>query len=150
MNPIQNQATELWQNLSDKETALTLKKGLEKFWELVQQTLQLIFFLVLLVVALLIWFWSVGYQSGRAFRTWMETGVKSPDDLVTQLVNLALKPLGVLPDWAKSKIQELLGIELKALPPAKAQNILPTTKNTSLPLDIKSEVVSSETTTLRK
>ncbi len=61
-----------------------------------------------------------------------------------------MKALGVLPDWAKSKIQELLGIELKALPPAKAQNILPTTTNTSLPVDVKSEVVSNETTTLRK
>jgi hypothetical protein len=150
MNPIQNQATELWQNLSDKETALTLKKGLEKFWELVQQTLQLLFFLVLLVVALVIWFWSVGYQSGRAFRTWMETDVKSPDDFVTRLVNLILKPLEVLPDWAKSQIKELLGIDLKALPPAKNQNILPTANNTSLSVDVKSEVVGNETKTLRK
>ncbi|MBW4644927.1 MAG: hypothetical protein KME23_18370 [Goleter apudmare HA4340-LM2] len=148
MNPIQNQATELWQNLADKETALTLKRGLDKLWELVQQTLQLFFFLALLVAAFMIWFWSVGYQSGRAFRIWAETGVKSPDDLVNQLLNLVLKPLGVLPDWAKFQIQELLGIELKALPPAKAQNILSTTTNTSLPVDVKSEVVSDETSIL--
>jgi hypothetical protein len=150
MNPIQNQATELWQNLSDKETALTLKKGLEKFWEIIQQTAQLLFFLVLLVVAFVIWFWSVGYQSGRAFRTWMETDVKSPDDLVTQLVNMVLKPLAVLPDWAKSQIQQLLGIDLKALPPAKTQSILPTTTNTREPVDVKSEVVSSENSALPK
>ena len=150
MNPIQNQATELWQNLSDKDTALTLKKGLEKLWELVQQTLQLFFFIILLGVALVIWFWSVGYQSGRAFRTWTETGVASPDDLVTQVVNALLKPLQVLPDWAKSKIQELLGIEFKALPSTKTQNILPIPTNTSLPVDVKSEVVSDETSTLRK
>lgn len=150
MNPIQNQATELWQNLSDKETALTLKKGLEKFWEIIQQTAQLLFFLVLLVVAFVIWFWSVGYQSGRAFRTWMETDVKSPDDLVTQLINMVLKPLEVLPDWAKSQIQQLLGIDLKALPPAKTQSILPTTTNTREPVDVKSEVVSSENSALPK
>jgi hypothetical protein len=150
MNPIQNQALELWQNLSDKDTALTLKKGLEKFWELAQQILQLFFFIVLLGVALVIWFWSVGYQSGRTFRAWTETDVKSPDDLVTQLLNMLLKPLQVLPDWAKTQIQELLGIELKALPPAKAQNILPATADISLPVDVKKEVLSSETSTLSK
>ncbi|MBD2355986.1 hypothetical protein H6G41_15375 [Tolypothrix sp. FACHB-123] len=150
MNPIQNQAVELWQNISDKDTALTLKKGLQKFWELLQQTLQLCFFIVLLGVALIIWFWSIGYQSGRYFRNWTENDVKSPDDLVTQLINMLLKPLQVLPDWAKTQIQELLGIELKALPSAKTQNILPATKDTSLAVDVKKEVLENETSSLRK
>lgn len=148
MNPIQYQAIEFWQNLIDKDTAWTLKQGLEKFWELLKQAARLVYLLVLLSFAFFVWFWGVGFQSGRAFRVWLEKDITSPEDLLNRLINLLVKPLEALPDWASSTIKELLGIETKVLPPAKEAKALPQIRENQVSIAVKSELVHDETSSL--
>ncbi len=64
---IQDHATELWNTLSEKDTAITYKQFLIISWKLLVQTITLIFSLLMLLVAIIIWLWSIGFQLGQYF-----------------------------------------------------------------------------------
>jgi hypothetical protein len=131
MNPIQYQATALWQNLCDRDTSFAYKQALEKTWELLTQLLQLLFLSVLVVVAFVVWVWSLGFQSGRAFRNWMESENPSIENLASEIVKVFLKPVMWIIKWMQCQLKQQLGVdvadfEFKALESATSQQaILP-------------------------
>lgn len=116
-NPINYQAIELWQTLSDKETTLTFQQAAIKTWKLLQQAGRLLFLVSLLFVVIVVWLWSVAYRSGKDFRYWLETAQVSPEKLfATTLDILVQRPIAWLVNWSEVKRQELLRTpEVKAL-----------------------------------
>ncbi|MDB9346560.1 hypothetical protein [Nodularia spumigena] len=116
-NPINYQAIELWQTLSDKETTSTFQQAAIKTWKLLQQAGRLLFLVSLLFVVIVVWFWSVAYRSGKDFRYWLETAQVSPEKLLaTTLDILVQRPIAWLVNWSEVKRQELLRTpEVKAL-----------------------------------
>ncbi|MBD2099878.1 hypothetical protein [Leptolyngbya sp. FACHB-261] len=120
-NPIFEQATELWATLSDPCTALTYKNAASRTWVLLRQIVRLIFLLTLLAVVVVVWIWSVGFQSGRAFRSWLNTEEPTPTLLLQKTADILLWPFKVTVDWSKKQIKEQLGIELKPLWPAQLE-----------------------------
>lgn len=116
-NPINYQAIELWQTLSDQETTLTFKQAVLKAWKLLQQAGRLIFLVGLLFFVVVIWLWSVAYRSGKDFRYWLETAQVSPETLVSTTLDIFVRrPIEWLVNWSEAKRKELLRIpEVKAL-----------------------------------
>lgn len=116
-NPINYQAIELWQTLSDKETTLTFKQAAIKTWKLLQQAGRLLFLVSLFFVVIVVWLWSVAYRSGKDFRYWLETAQVSPETLFsTTLDILVQRPIAWLVNWSEVKRQELMRTpEVKAL-----------------------------------
>ncbi|MBE9199606.1 MULTISPECIES: hypothetical protein [unclassified Nodularia (in: cyanobacteria)] len=116
-NPINYQAIELWQTLSDKETTLTFKQAAIKTWKLLQQAGRLLFLVSLFFVVVVVWLWSVAYRSGKDFRYWLETAQVSPETLFsTTLDILVQRPIAWLVNWSEVKRQELMRTpEVKAL-----------------------------------
>ncbi|MBO3457574.1 hypothetical protein G7B40_009200 [Aetokthonos hydrillicola Thurmond2011] len=108
MNPIQYQTVALWQNLTNQETTWTYKEAIHKTWELLQQIVQLMLSLVLLFVAMIIWWWSVGFHSGRNFRDWFENDVKTPDEFLRRLGGFVVNFYNWLVDWSQSERKKLL------------------------------------------
>jgi hypothetical protein len=129
-NPIQYQASQLWQTLATQETAWTYKQAIIKTWELLKQTGKLIVLLVLLVVVVLVWWWSLGYRGGYDFRKWLETEQPTLEELLQEAVTRLLMPFEWLANWAQDKVKELLGIpDEKAITPgAERKAIAPAPK----------------------
>jgi hypothetical protein len=128
MNPIQYQATALWQNLCDRDTGFAYKQALEKTWELLTQLIQLLFLSVLVIVAFVVWVWSLGFQSGRGFRNWMESENPSIEKLTSEIVKALLTPVKWFTNWVKSQLKQQLGVdvadfEFKAIESATSQQI---------------------------
>jgi hypothetical protein len=110
-NPIQYQAIELWQTLSDKDTKLTFKQGAIALWKVLKQAGRLVFLVGLFFVVVVVWFWSVAYRAGSDFRYWLETAMVSPEQLVAKTVEIITAPIKWFVKWSEVKLQELLGIE---------------------------------------
>ena len=108
-NPINYQAIELWQTLSERDTILTFRQAGIKAWQLLQQAGRLLFLLSLLFFVVVIWLWSVAYRSGRDFRYWLETAQVSPEKLVSRTLDILVKtPSKFLVNWSEVKRKELL------------------------------------------
>ena len=114
MNPIQYQATALWQNLSDRDTGLAYKQALEKTWELITQLIQLLFLFVLVIVAFVVWVCSLGFQAGRAFRNWMESENPSIGELASGILKFLGTPVIWVANWAQRQMKQQLGIDIAA------------------------------------
>jgi hypothetical protein len=129
MNAIQYQAAELKQTLLTPDTGKIYVQAFVKTWKLIQQLAILVFFLTLLLVAVVIRVWSVGFQNGQKFRTWVETKATSPQMLLMTLVNLLLSLGKNLSDWADSQIHELIANQdVKAIVPTSSTNLITPTK----------------------
>jgi hypothetical protein len=138
MNPIQYQTIELWQNLSDADTGKIYQKALLKSWQLLQQIGRLLFLLFLLVAAICIWVWSVGFQSGRLFRQWLNVEEPTPQDIVLKFSDTLLLPLKVGIVWLEAEIKKAFDwdLNLSALMPATKDKSLPeATETTHLPAE---------------
>jgi hypothetical protein len=109
MNPIQYQASQLWDNLSDKSTAKTYKCALIKTGDLLKQTAILLLMLVLLLVAVFVWMWNVGYRSGWGFRKWMESENPSPQELVAAVFNFLTQPIILAFNWTQNQLETQFG-----------------------------------------
>ena len=112
-NPIPEYANELWQTLTAKDTAITYKQAGAKTWRLLQLTLGLIFFIFLLAVAVVLWFWGIGYNLGRSFRNWINTTSPHPDDVFAVTLRLIVYPIEALIKWATELVKNYLGWEVK-------------------------------------
>lgn len=113
INPVQEQATQLWETLSQQDTAVVYQQAVAKTWKLLKQAIALIVFLFVSLVALIFWIWGIGFQSGFHFRKWLE--VKQPN--VNEVVGLFLKilfwPLILAFQWANSFVKKYLGWEVQ-------------------------------------
>ena len=135
MNPIRYQATEFWQTLSDQDTGAIYQKAAHKTWELLKQLSRLLLLLLLFVTAVVVWVWSVGFQSGTGFRIWLEKNPE-PDQLAAKSIEILLFPFKVASLWLEEQAKVLLGWDLKLtnLLPAEAQKQI---------VDIEKAIVSS-------
>jgi hypothetical protein len=150
-NPIQYQAIELWQTLSDKDTKLTFKQGAIALWKVVKQAGRLVFLVGLFFVVVVVWFWSVAYRTGSDFRYWLEAAQVSPDQLVTKTVELLLQPVKWLSKWSELKLQEFLGIEKStAIAPSSEAKLIAGTPDTKVTMDAIAQILDSETAASKK
>jgi hypothetical protein len=113
MNSIQAQAGELWQTLSERDTAVTYKQAAVKTWKVLKQGIILIVSLALLSIAIVLWIWSVGFNSGRSFREWLETEKPAPNEILGVTIYFLLWPFERAFDWAKDQVQKSLGWTVK-------------------------------------
>lgn len=109
-NPIQLYATELWESLSAKDTAITYKQAIGKTWKLLKYLLALLFFMVLLGLAFIVSFWGVGFNLGGQFQKWLYNGGqgRQPEELVKELLKILLWPIQKIMEWANKYIEQYL------------------------------------------
>ncbi|WP_088888981.1 hypothetical protein [Leptolyngbya ohadii] len=121
MNSIQYQATELWQTLSDQDTGAIYQKAVHKTWQLLKQLSRLLLLLLLFGTAIVVWVWSVGFQSGSGFRMWLEKN-SDPDTIALKAIEILLFPFKLASIWLEKQAKELLGwdLNLTELPPAES------------------------------
>jgi hypothetical protein len=150
-NPIQYQAIELWQTLSDKDTKLTFKQAAIAFWKVLKQAARLVFLVGLFFLVVVVWFWSVAFRSGGDFRYWLETAMVSPEQLVAKIVEIITAPIKWFVKWAEVKRQELLGIETTPTVIAKTEPKLIAGKtDTTVAMDAIAQILDDEVSTSTK
>jgi hypothetical protein len=122
MNPIQYQASELWQTLTDQDTGAVYQKALQKTLHLFKQLSRFLLLLLLLVTAIVVWVWSIGFQGGSGFRIWLKENPE-PSALAIKAVEIFLLPFKVASIWLEEQAKELFGWDLKLteLLPAEPQ-----------------------------
>ncbi len=114
---VQNRASKIWETLSAKDTGDVYWQAVVKTWRLLKQTIALLFFLWILLVALIIWVWGIGFKGGLHFRTWLE--VKQPP--LDKVAATCLKGFFVWPferifEWASNFVKKHLGWEVEFTP----------------------------------
>jgi hypothetical protein len=129
-NPIQFFAAELWQTLSERDTAVTYKQFFAKTFKLLAQVLALLFFLFLLVVAVIVWLWGVGFQSGRLFREWLVTKQPTEIQILSAMARLILWPIEKAIAWATDFVKNYLGWEIDF---AKCQSLFSSSSTSQTP-----------------
>ncbi len=67
---------------------------------------------VLLVVAFVLWLWSISFQTGRLFAQWCFTKKPDPWQAAYKLGEIILYPFVLLTRWSRNKVKELWNIEL--------------------------------------
>lgn len=112
MNPIQFFASELWQTLSERDTAVTYKQFFAKTFKLLAQVFALLFFLILLVVAVVVWIWGIGFQFGRLLREWLATEQPTFDQVLSAIARFLLWPVEKAIAWATKFVKDYLGLEI--------------------------------------
>lgn len=117
---LQCTASDLWQNLSDRNTGKIYKNAFHKTWELLSQALTLLLLLLLSVVGILIGAWLVGFHTGRETRKWLEADNPTPRVIAAKFVSLLLLPLQLITIWLDRALKAAFGWDLKLaqmLPP---------------------------------
>lgn len=71
---------------------------------------------VLLVVAFVLWLWSISFQTGRLFGQWCLTERPDPWQTAYKLGEIVLFPLVLLTRWSRQKVKELWQIEFPSIP----------------------------------
>lgn len=112
-NPVREQAGQLWAILSQDDTATTYQQAAVKTWKLFKQAIILIFFLFVLLIALVFLLWGIGFQSGRQFRRWLEIKQPTLDDLLYIMLEIIVLPFKRAFEWANSFIKKYLGWEIQ-------------------------------------
>jgi hypothetical protein len=109
-NPIQLYATELWETLSEKETAITYKQALVKTWNLLKYLLALLLSIFLLTVALIVSIWGIGFNLGEQFQQWLDNGGqgRTPEEFVTKLLKIIVFPIQKIVEWANKYVEKYL------------------------------------------
>jgi hypothetical protein len=116
MNPVKAAAWNFWYALSNAETIAVYRFAIAKTWELLKRAAQLALLLLLFGVTILIWFWSLGFHSGRAIRQWFDKDNPTDQEVVLAARDLFLKSLNLAWTWIKAQVKQQFGIEIK-LPP---------------------------------
>ena len=117
MNLIQYRANALWDNLSSPETIEIYKQALAKTWNLLKETVILIFMLFLLLVVCVFWVWHIGFTSGREFRQWMESENPQPKELVDKIINKVEEIFEKIFTEVEKFVEKNMGLELPELNP---------------------------------
>ncbi|OUL35148.1 hypothetical protein [Nostoc sp. 106C] len=111
-NPIQ-QAIQLWETLSQKDTVVVYQQAAGKTWDLFKQAIALISFSFFLLIALIIWVWGIAFQSGSYFRAWLEVEQPTLEQTISALLKFLLWPFERVYEWSSSFIKKYLGWEIK-------------------------------------
>jgi hypothetical protein len=114
-HPIQG-AIKLWATLSDKETAVVYQQASSKTWQLFKQAIAVVFFLLALLIALMIWVLGIAFQSGQSFRNWLEIEQPNLDEIASLLFKYFVLTLQRPYQWSASFIKKYLGWEIKFNP----------------------------------
>lgn len=114
---VQRTANDLWTTLTEKDTGTVYQQAAAKTWKLLKQTIALLFFLWVLLAALTIWIWGIGFQSGLQFRTWLEVKKPKLDDILDALLkNFIVWPFEQAFEWASGFVKKYLGWEIEFNP----------------------------------
>lgn len=109
-NPIQLYAIELWDSLSEKDTVVTYKQAIIKTWKLLKYLLALLFFVFLLVVALILSIWGIGFNTGISLQKWLDNGGqgRQPEEFIMELLKILLLPVQKVMEWANQYVEKYL------------------------------------------
>ena len=81
----------------------------------------------LLVLAFVLWLWSISFQTGRLFGQWCLTERPDAAQIAYKLGEIILFPLVLLTAWSRQKVKELWHIELPLIsettPPQKCSEL---------------------------
>lgn len=114
---VQRMANDLWATLSEKDTGTVYQQAATKTWKLLKQTITLLFFLWVLLVALIIWIWGIGFQSGLQFRTWLAVKKTTQNEIIPAILQfLFVWPLKGAVEWANEFVKKYLGWEVEFNP----------------------------------
>jgi hypothetical protein len=118
---LQCETSELWQNLTDRNTGKIYRSAFHKTWELISQVATILLLLLLTVVVAFCGAWLLGFQAGRQLRAWLETDNPTPKTIFAKLLSLLLLPFQVATIWLDRTFKQVFGWDLKLaelLPPA--------------------------------
>lgn len=109
-NPIQIYAAELWNALSERDTAITYKQALTKTWKLLKYLLALLFFMFLLGIAVIISIWGIGFNLGASLQKWLDNGGqgRTPEEFFSILLNALISPIKKIVEWANKYVEKYL------------------------------------------
>ena len=113
MNPIQYEVAEFWETLSAPETGIVFKQAIAKIWKLLKQIGKLVFLVLLLLAVVVVFFWSLAFQAGRAFRNVVEDQQPAHEQILNGLVKLVLLPVQKLAEWTKLQAKQQFGVDLE-------------------------------------
>lgn len=123
VNDPSQEAIRLWTTLSDKDTAVTYQKALDKTWQIFKQIIPVVLFLLTLTIAVTVWTLGIAFHSGRNLRYWLEIEQPSPLELVYALFQFLASPLKLAYEWSVSFIKKYLGWEIKFKLPSEVESI---------------------------
>jgi hypothetical protein len=117
LTSVQRTANDLWATLSEKDTGTVYQQAATKTWKLLKQTLALLFFLWMLLAAVIIWIWGIGFRSGLQFRTWLEVKQPTLNEIISAMLQFLLVwPLKGAVEWANEFVKKYLGWEVEFNP----------------------------------
>lgn len=124
---LQCKSSELWQNLSDRNTGKIYNAAFHKTWELIRQIGTLLLLILLSILGVLVGTWLVGFYSGRKLREWLETDDPTPQKIFTKLLALLLLPFQLTTIWLDRTLKAAFGwdLHLTQLLPAADPTLLP-------------------------
>lgn len=89
--------------------------------------LRFLFLSALLVLAIVLWLWSISFQTGRLFGQWCLDQKPDAAQIAYKLGEITLFPLLLLTVWSRQKVKEFWNIELPLLsestPPQKCSEL---------------------------
>jgi hypothetical protein len=111
---VQRKANDLWTTFVEEDTGTVYQQAATKTWELLKQMISLLFFLWVLLVALIIWIWGIGFRSGLQFRTWLEVKQPKLDEILSALLkNFFVWPFEQAFAWASAFVKKYLDWEIE-------------------------------------
>jgi hypothetical protein len=114
MNRIQIQAAKLWQLLSAPDTFASYKKAALMTWDILRETLILLWLVVCLVLVVAEWFWSTSIKAGRGVRSWFNNLEGTDTNQLASETGKALLLVGKNSvDYTLSQARVQLGFPLK-------------------------------------
>ena len=113
-NALQPKVVELWETLSAQSTLSVLENASHSIWQVLQilwrivvQLAAIFSLLFLFFAAVIVWFWGIGFQAGRAFRSvTFDTSQPAERQVVNALTRMFLFPISVLSTWVKRQFKE--------------------------------------------
>lgn len=158
---LQPKIAEFWDTLSAKETKNVFVRSLQVLGRLIKQLAAIFSLLILAIAVFVVWFWSIGYQAGLAFKS-VAIDMDQPGErqIVNGLVRLFLIPVRFLADFVEHQAKVQFGKEFEVpLPDLTFQLWKPPQKssedaaeentpeeNTATPIVVASETAAKETT----
>lgn len=111
---LQPKLTEFWDTLSAKETKNVFVRSLQVLGRLIKQLAAILSLLLLAIAVLVVWFWSIGYQSGLAFKS-VAIDMDQPGErqIVNGLARLFLVPVRFLADFVEHQAEVQFGKDFK-------------------------------------
>jgi hypothetical protein len=105
----QYQVDQLWAVLREENTADAYQQAGAKTWKLFKHLVALLLYVWLLLLAIVIWIWGIGFQSGYYFRKWISDEEPTSVEIVTACLKVLLLPFAWAYAWASEFVHSQLG-----------------------------------------